>query len=77
VLAISCAAFSVAAWSTTRRKRLGYYFCLLFSIAMLPSVPVGTILGWNMLRALRKNRGQFWRHTPRPPWMRHPNRLGT
>jgi hypothetical protein len=77
VFAVFCVAFSVAAWSTTRRKRLGYYFCLLFSIAILPAVPMGTILGWNMLRALRRNRGQFWRHPPRPQWMRHPTRLDT
>lgn len=57
VFSLSCAA---AAWSATRRKRLGYYSCLLFSIAMLPGVPIGTILGWNMIRALRRNRAQFW-----------------
>jgi hypothetical protein len=68
-LALICVVFAMAAWSTTRRARLGYYFCLLFSIAILPGLPVGTILGWNMLRALRQNRRQFWPNSPRPKWM--------
>jgi hypothetical protein len=69
-LAIFSVAFAAAAWSTTRRKRVGYYFCLAFSILILPGFPMGTVLGWNMLRALRQNRGQFWAHSPRPAWMR-------
>jgi hypothetical protein len=70
-----CVAFSTAAWSATRRKRFGYYFCLLFSIAILPALPIGTILGWNMLRALRKNREEFWPHASRPQWMRDATQL--
>jgi hypothetical protein len=75
-LAIFCVAFATAAWSTTRRKRIGYYFCLLFSIAILPGFPMGTVLGWNMLRALRQNRSLFWPHAPRPSWMRRTTRSG-
>jgi hypothetical protein len=69
-LAIVCVGFAAAAWSATRRKRIGYYFCLLFSIAILPGLPMGTVIGWNMLRALRENRGQFWPRAARPLWMR-------
>jgi hypothetical protein len=63
-------AFATVAWSATRRARVGYYFCLLLSILLLPAVPMGTVLGWNMLRALRQNRSQFWPNSPRPRWMR-------
>src|SRR6185503_6954742 len=54
------APFAAAAFSATRRKPLGYYFCFAFSVAILPAPPIGTVLGWNMLRALRRNRAQFF-----------------
>jgi hypothetical protein len=52
----SCAA---AAVSAAYRKRIGYYFCFLFSGLILLAPPIGTVLGWNMLRALRLNRDRF------------------
>lgn len=52
---------AVAALSATRRRRIGYYFCFVLSVLLLPGVGVGTIVGWNMLRALRANRHQFRR----------------
>ena len=52
-----CAA--IAAGSAAYRKRIGYYFCFFFSGLILFVPPIGTILGWNMLRALRQNRNQF------------------
>lgn len=71
-LGVLCAGCAVAAASATRRKRLGYHFCYVFSLLMLPSVPLGTILGWNMLRALRQNREQFWASPVRRSWMEAP-----
>ena len=41
------------------RKRVGYYACFLISVAVIPAAPMGTVLGLNMLRALRGNRDQF------------------
>jgi hypothetical protein len=67
VILVSLAA---AILSATRRKRIGYYFCFILSVLLLPAAGVGTVLGWNMLRALRKNRRQFWPYEPRPPWMK-------
>ncbi|MGC4091756.1 MAG: hypothetical protein QM756_28500 [Polyangiaceae bacterium] len=75
-LAIFCVGCATAAWSATRRRRVGYYFCLLFSLYMLLGFPTGTVLGWNMLRALRRNRTQFWPQSPRPAWMRASNQTG-
>jgi hypothetical protein len=40
-------------------KRIGYYFCAVFSGIILFAPPIGTVLGWNMLRALRRNRDEF------------------
>ena len=56
-----CAPFAAAALSATRGKLLGYYFCLVFSALILSAPPFGTVLGWNMLRALRRNRARFFR----------------
>ena len=53
---VMCAA---AAASAAYRRRVGYYFCALLSVLMLCAPPIGTLLGWNMLRALRRNRDQF------------------
>jgi len=50
---------AVAAASAAYRKRVGYYFCALVSVFILFAPPVGTVLGWNMLRALHRNRDQF------------------
>jgi hypothetical protein len=66
VLCVGCAA---AALSATRRKRIGYRFCYMFSLLVLAGLPFGTILAWNMLRALRQNRHQFWPSRPRAAWM--------
>jgi hypothetical protein len=59
-LGLTCVLFAAAALSAARRKRIGYYFCWVFSLLILPGVPIGTILGWNMLRALRQNRDRFF-----------------
>jgi hypothetical protein len=54
-------ACAVAAASAAYRKRVGYYFCAVFSVFILFAPPIGTLLGWNMLRALRRNRDRFSR----------------
>ncbi len=51
--------FALAALSTLQRRRLGYYFCIAVSALMLFAPPIGTVLGWNMLRSLRRHREQF------------------
>ena len=66
VICMLCAA---AAVSATRRKRIGYRFCYAFSLLLLAGPPFGTILAWNMIQALRRNRDQFWPPRPRPSWM--------
>jgi hypothetical protein len=48
-----------AAASAAFKRKLGYYFCAVFSALILFSPPFGTIFGWNMLRALRRNRDEF------------------
>jgi len=58
ILLCFCAGGSCLA--VIRRKRLGYQSCRLFSLCILLAVPTGTILGWNMLRALRRNRSLFY-----------------
>jgi hypothetical protein len=60
VLLVS-ALFSAALLSVLRGRRLGYYCCFFLSIAILFGVPIGTILGWNMLRALRRSRSRLLR----------------
>ena len=72
-----CGGCAAAALSATRRRRIGYRFCYAFSLLLLPGVPFGTILGWNMLRALHQNRQWFWPSRPRPPWMQRYERSGT
>ena len=58
ILLCLCAGGSCLA--VIRHKRLGYQSCRLFSLCILLAVPTGTILGWNMLRALRRNRSLFY-----------------
>jgi hypothetical protein len=67
---VICASCAAAAVSATRRRRVGYYFCYAFSVLILAGPPFGTISGWNMLRALRRNRHMFWPSRPRAAWMR-------
>jgi hypothetical protein len=57
--AVVAAAGALSAWSATHKRKLGYYFCLAFSALIVVLPPFGTVLGWNMLRALRLNRDQF------------------
>lgn len=68
VLGALCVGCATAAVSATRRKKIGYHFCYVFSLLMLAGLPFGTVLGWNMLLALRRNRDQFW-PAQRPSWM--------
>jgi|GEM_PF-6719047 len=62
IIGAGCAA---AAASAAYRKRAGYYFCAVFSCFILFAPPFGTVLGWNMLRALRRNRDEFSPRRPR------------
>jgi hypothetical protein len=52
--------FTWATWAATRRFRVGYCACFAISLLMLFSPPIGTVIGFNMLRALRQNRNVFF-----------------
>lgn len=58
VVGIPCA---LAALSTLRKSWFGFYFSMILSVCMLWSIGPGTIIGWNMIRALQRNRDQFGR----------------
>jgi hypothetical protein len=58
---VACAAFAAGLLTILRGDRLGYYCCFVLSLLILPAVPIGTVLGWNMLRALRRSRGKLLR----------------
>jgi hypothetical protein len=51
---------ALGAWSATRRARIGFVVCYLLSALLLPFVGIGTVLGFNMLLALRRNRAEFF-----------------
>ena len=51
---------ALGAYSAVRRRRLGYHCCRIVSFLILPGLPMGTVLGWNMLRALRRTRQEFF-----------------
>ena len=53
------ALLALALLSASRRSRVGYYACWLFSVLILPAPWLGTVIGWNMIRALRQNRDHF------------------
>jgi hypothetical protein len=53
------ALLSAGILSVLRGKRLGYYCCYVVSALILLQPPFGTILGWNMLRALRQSRARL------------------
>ena len=56
VTLVLSALLSAGILSVLRGRRLGYVCCYVLSILILPGVPIGTVLGWNMLRALRRCR---------------------
>jgi hypothetical protein len=58
-----CVGCAAAFFLATRRNRVGYHFCRCFSFAILVAPPIGTVLGWNMLRALQRNRMEFFSRT--------------
>lgn len=58
---VACAVFSAGLLTILRGNRVGYYCCFVLSLLILPGVPMGTVLGWNMLRALRRSRGRLLR----------------
>ncbi len=60
-ICIGCLAWALAALSVIRRSWVGFYVCLFISTFMLFAPPIGTILGWNMIRALQRNWAQFGR----------------
>jgi hypothetical protein len=57
--------FAWATWSATRGSRIGYCACFAFSLLMLFAPGIGTVIGFNMLRALRQNRNAFFRRAAR------------
>ena len=57
----ACAVFSAGLLTILRGNRLGYYCCIVLSVLILPGVPMGTVLGWNMLRAMRRSRKKLLR----------------
>ena len=58
---IGCILCALAALSTLRKSWIGFYFSMILSILMLCGLGIGTIVGWNMIRALQRNWDQFGR----------------
>jgi len=59
--AIGPSIMSAGAILALRKRRSGYYVTLIFSIFLLLGVPIGTILGWTMIRGLRRVQHVFRR----------------
>ena|SRR6266545_172510 len=57
--AIGPALVVLGAAGTLRKRRWGYWMSYVFSVLMLPGMPFGTVLGYAMIRGLRRNRHVF------------------